>query len=190
MEHITHLDTLLFYFLNGELHRPFLDEVMPFLTRVRNWDVFLGALWLGLMLWGGRRGRTVALLLIPAVVLVDQFNDHALKPFFGRVRPCHALPDVRLLVAGSKSASFPSSHAWNSFTVATIISHFYSRPIGVLSLVVAAVVAFSRIYVGLHYPLDVLAGALLGILSGTLFVQAWRWAAARRAARAEAVSGA
>ncbi len=186
MDQITHLDTLLFYFLNGELQGPFLDEVMPILTRVRNWHVFLGVLWLGLMLWGGRRGRTVALLLLPAVVLVDQINDHALKPFFGRVRPCHALPDVRLLVAGSKSASFPSSHAWNTFTAATIVSHFYSRPIGAFFLVVAALVAFSRIYVGLHYPIDVLAGALLGILSGTLVVRGWRWVAARRAARAEA----
>jgi undecaprenyl-diphosphatase len=186
MDRITHLDTLLFYFLNGALHSPFLDEAMPFLTRVRNWHVVLGVLWLGLMLWGGRRARTVALLLLPAVFLVDQINDHALKPFFGRVRPCHALPDVRLLVAGSKSASFPSSHAWNSFTAATIVSHFYSRPVGVFFLALAALVAFSRIYVGLHYPIDVLAGALLGLLSGTLFVRGWRRVEAWRAARAEA----
>jgi undecaprenyl-diphosphatase len=181
MDLITHLDTLLFYFVNQELQGPFLDEAMPYLTRVRNWYVLLGALWVALMLWGGRRGRTVALLLIPAIALVDQLNDHGLKPLVGRVRPCHGLPDVRLLISGSKSASFPSSHAWNIFTAATIFSHFYNRAVGIVCFVVAALVAFSRIYVGVHYPLDVLAGALLGILCGTLFVRLRRRAEAWRA---------
>jgi membrane-associated phospholipid phosphatase len=106
---------------------------------------------------------------------------------FLRTGPALPRPSgVRLLVAGSKSASFPSSHAWNSFTAATIVSHFYSRPVGVFFLALAALVAFSRIYVGLHYPIDVLAGALLGLLSGTLFVRGWRRVEAWRAARAEA----
>jgi undecaprenyl-diphosphatase len=85
----------------------------------------------------------------------------------GRLRPCNALDaeHCRLLVGASSAKSFPSAHAANSFAMATVASWGY-RKLAPLFFLVAAIVAYSRIYVGLHYPLDALGGAALGILLG------------------------
>ncbi|MBN2565943.1 MAG: phosphatase PAP2 family protein, partial [Candidatus Eisenbacteria bacterium] len=82
--------------------------------------------------------------------------------------------ECRLLVGASSAKSFPSAHASNSFAMATVASWGYRR-LAVLFYIVAALVAYSRIYVGLHYPLDSLAGALLGVLVGRLSI----WAVVR-----------
>lgn len=174
MEQILHLDTLLFNFLNQELHTPFLDTIMLHVTRVRYWRIPIGLLWICMFIWGGRKGRTVALLMIPAIAIADFLNDDYLKRIFERDRPCRVLEDVHLLVACSKSPTLPSSHALNVFTAATLFSLFYRWQIGVICFIAATVVGYSRVYVGVHYPFDVLAGALLGILWATLVVWLWR----------------
>jgi undecaprenyl-diphosphatase len=193
MEQIVRLDTLLFNFLNQEFHTPFLDTCMLYITRVRYWRIPIGLLWIYLFIWGGRKGRTTALLMIPAIGIADFLNDDYLKRIFQRDRPCRALQDVYLLVSCAKSPTLPSSHALNIFTAATLFSQFYGWKIGVISFTVATVVGYSRVYVGVHYPFDVLAGALLGILWATLLVQLWQRVEDRipglRTARATAPGG-
>jgi undecaprenyl-diphosphatase len=179
MEQLVRLDTLLFNFLNHAFHTPFLDTIMLYVTKVKHWRIPIGLLWVYLLIWGGRKGRTVALLMIPAIGIADFLNDDYLKLIFLRDRPCHVLQDVHLLVYCSRSPSLPSSHALNTFTAATLFSLFYRWQIGLICFLVAAVVGYSRVYVGAHYPFDVLAGALLGILWATLLVWVWRWVEGR-----------
>lgn len=176
------LDTRLFMYLNGSLTHPVLDTVMPVLTDQENWYPFLIGLWLALLIWGGRRGRFAGAALVLAIALSDQMSSGVMKPLFGRLRPCNALPvdEVRLLVDRSKAFSFPSSHAANAFSMATVVSWRWPK-LAALFFGVAFLVAYSRVYVGVHYPLDALVGALVGVLCGrlalwsvTALVRAWK----------------
>lgn len=171
MNWLLSLDTDLFVYLNSGLTHPFFDSLMSGVTEQSNWYPVLAGAWIALIIWGGRRGRMAAVMLVIAVALSDQICCSVLKPLVGRLRPCNALDaeQCRLLVGASSAKSFPSAHAANSFAMATVASWGYRR-LAPLFYVVAALVAYSRIYVGLHYPLDAVGGALLGILLGRLSI--------------------
>lgn len=161
------LDTSLFLLVNGAAGNGALDRVMVFVTTQDHWVPVLAGLWIALVVWGGRKGRMAAATLAVAVALSDQLSSALIKPIAARVRPANALPEgaVDLLVGRSRAFSFPSSHAANSAAAATVLSWRWPRWT-VLAFAAAALVAFSRVYVGLHYPGDVLGGAVLGIMCG------------------------
>ena len=161
-------DTWVFHLVNGGLSNDFLDVAMPYLTRVRHWRIPLGLLWLYLFFYAGQRGRIVALLMIPAIAVSDVGGSRVIKHLVERDRPCETFDDVHLLVGCARSSSLPSIHALNIFTAATLFSAFYGPWIRLLAFSIALMVGFSRVYVGVHYPLDVLAGAALGAGWGIL----------------------
>lgn len=123
--------------------------------------VVVGALWL-LFRFRPRAGWAVA-QLVASVGLVDFLGHQALKPFWARQRPCHAMADqVRLLVEVSPTSfSFPSLHSANAFAAAVAL-FLLDRRTGWLAFPVAGLIALSRVFVGVHWPSDVLAGALYG----------------------------
>jgi len=174
MEELARLDTSLFNYLNHMFSAPWLDTTMAYITRIRHWRIPIGILGVLLFFYGGKKGRTVVLLMIPAIAFSDIMNHQVFKHVFERVRPCHALPDVRQLVHCSSSPSFPSNHAFNIFTAATLFAQFYAWPVGLLAFTIATVVGYSRVYVGAHYPLDVLAGAAMGIAWASALAWAYR----------------
>lgn len=87
----------------------------------------------------------------------------------GRIRPCHTLPDIRLLVPCGGGKSFPSSHAVNNFAFAILLGSFF-KEYKFHFIILASLVAFSRVYVGVHYPSDVIFGSILGCIIGFVFV--------------------
>ena len=178
IEQLLSIDTSLFVFLNTRLTHPILDSVMPFITEQEHWYPVLAGLVLAMAIWGGKRGRMAAVAFIIAVVLADQVASALLKPVFGRVRPCNALTaeQCRLLVGRSSAMSFPSAHATNSFAMATVVTWRFPKAAW-LCFLIAAAVAYSRVYVGVHYPLDAIAGAVVGALVGKLAI--WIVVAAR-----------
>ncbi len=111
-----------------------------------------------------KRGLVAVLGAALTITLSDQLSSHVIKPWIGRARPCHALPldEVVLLVDQTGSFSFPSSHATNGFAGALYFSYWLRRLTWPL-FVLAALIGFSRIAVGVHYPLDVAAGTVLGL---------------------------
>ena len=169
-------DRDLFLFLNQGVRNGLFDVVLPFLTDINRKPigiVILAILWLLLLAKGGRPGRMAALLLIPTIALSDQLNSSVLKFIIDRPRPCHELTTVHLLVGCGSGYSFPSSHAVNSFAAAMVLSYFLPRWTSAF-FCYASIIAFSRIYVGVHYPSDVLAGAIVGLIVGFVVIVAFR----------------
>jgi undecaprenyl-diphosphatase len=122
------------------------------------------------MLWkGGAKGRKFVVLMILTILISDQLSSSLIKPLVDRTRPCFSLEGVKLLITIGPGKSFPSSHAVNNFAAATVISYFYKEYKAVL-FTIAGLVAFSRVYVGVHYPLDVLAGAAIGMIVGYFII--------------------
>lgn len=97
-----------------------------------------------------------------------------LKTIFERPRPCQTLEEVNLLVGCGESFSFPSNHAANAFSLATALTYIF-RGASIPLYFIAVVIAFSRIYVGVHYPSDVVSGALLGISTFFVVLAVYKW---------------
>jgi undecaprenyl-diphosphatase len=152
-----------FRVLNEDWVNPTLDRLLPFVTNGSNYNVPLLMAAIILIAVGRLHGLRFVVLAVISVVIADAIGTHVFKYAFSRSRPCIALEGVRLLVGCTNLPSFPSNHAVNSSVLATLtILH---RPL--LWLPAAAMVlliGFSRIYVGVHYPLDILAGSALGIV--------------------------
>ncbi len=158
------LDRAVFYWINHGWSNPFFDWLMPFLTERKNWFPVWVILF-GWLIWkGGQKGRLVVAMAVLIILITDQVSSGLIKPWVDRVRPSNALPDVHLLVKRTFSNSFPSSHAANFFAGAVLLSWFYRKWLAIC-FGLAVLVSLSRPYVGVHYPSDILGGAVLG--SGT-----------------------
>lgn len=173
MEFLQSIDAVLFHFINGTLANPVTDKLMPFITERDNWFIFYALIWLFLIIKGGVRGKVAALLIVPLILLSDQTANNVIKPFFHRIRPCHVLEDVNLLIKCSDSFAFPSNHAVNNFAAAVLFSYFYP-PMKYFLYTGALIVSLSRIFVGIHYPFDVLGGAAVGIIFALLIIYFWK----------------
>ena len=181
IEFLYSLDVAALHFINGTLANPVGDTVWPLIT---DYDRFLPvrivllATWLFLLVRGGARGRTAALLLIPVIFFSDKISSVVLKELFARPRPCHeidGLPVVQglhLLVNCGGGKSFPSSHAVNNTAIAALFSRYYPRGRWAF-FSWAGLVALSRPAVGVHYPSDILGGMIIGLLIGLGFVALW-----------------
>ena len=149
--------------MQAHLRCEFLDAVLPAIS----WTCNHGELWIVLALCllavrhTRRQGATVAAALLMDLVSCNML----LKPLVGRVRPCYVNPAVELLVAIPADASFPSGHTAVSFAAVFALKASGSR-LWKPALAVAVVIAFSRLYLYVHWPSDVLGGALLGAALG------------------------
>lgn len=165
IDYLIQLDTQLFLALNGA-HSPFWDSVMYFASGKLSWLL----LYLVIIFFIARehKWKTFWWLLAIAfvVLLADQISVQAFKNVFQRLRPCHNsdLSEFIHVVGGCGGKyGFISSHAANTFGVAVFLSFLFNRKWVTLGLLVwAAFVSYSRIYLGVHYPGDVLAGAIVG----------------------------
>lgn len=181
MDGLERFDVALFRLINDGWNTPALDAFFLFLSRPP-YRAGLFLVLIALLCWSGRRrGREAALVVIVAVALADQLSSNLLKDLFDRVRPCFALEDVRLLwPRQAQSPSFPSGHAANSAAAAAVLW----RVGGAwrwAALLAAVLIAYSRIYIGVHYPLDAVGGLLVGLASGLAANFLWiRLSAGRR----------
>lgn len=166
------LDTQLFLFLNG-LNAPWLDEPMYQISYRYNWVPFYA--FLGVLVWMKYRLRGLWIFLFTGllITLSDQ-SANLVKDYFARLRPGHEpeIADLVHLVRDRRGGrfGFVSGHASNSFALAAfMIWSLRDRFAWILPLMVfwAVLKSYSRIYLGVHYPADVLAGAMLGLF--------WAW---------------
>ncbi len=160
------LDISLFYFINHNLKNSFFDFLMPIVTNVKNFYLVFFILWLLMIFSKNYRFRIAGWTILITLIFSDILSSKILKHIFLRPRPFETLEGVYKLVC-SAGPSLPSSHAVNSFTAATLIMLFFKRPLyTIISYTIATLSAFSRVYVGVHYPSDVVFGAIIGFFIG------------------------
>lgn len=166
------IDSRLFLWLNG-LHTGWLDTVMVSITQMWPWiPIYILLLYLVFKQYG-KRGWWFLLAVGVVILCSDQLSAHVCKPLFHRLRPCFN-PELEGLVHLPKGLpggqyGFVSSHAANTFAVATFLTAALRKSyksIGWWLYAWALVSSYSRIYIGVHYPGDIVAGAVLGALIG------------------------
>lgn len=168
MEKIASWDESLFLWLN-EMNSPVWDQIMFTISSIPFW-IWFYLLLIGYSIWKYKvEGALIITGIIISVIFCDQITASFMKPFFGRLRPSHD-PEINSLVHLVNDYrgglySFASSHAANTFTLATYfwLNLRKKEKWPVYLFLWAAVVSYSRIYLGVHYPGDIIVGALVGI---------------------------
>ena len=170
------------YFFNDAIRNPIFNWLMPIFDYDHYWRIPLIIAWLALMILGKRRERLIGIGALVILALTDPISSRVIKPFIGRIRPCNVLPDLNMWKDGMwiiipdpvieiyrGSWSFTSSHATNTGAQALWWGWAYPKTRW-LWWGFAGIIGLSRVYIGIHYPLDVLGGWILG---GICFVIVW-----------------
>jgi len=169
------IDLKLFNFINQSLSNPIFDWLMPIFDNTRNWIIPLIILWFVLLI-KDKPNRWKLILLIPLIILLCDQTGGFIKSFELRDRPWYALglDTVNHLGGkGGKHFSFPSNHAANITGIAVVFSFIY-RKYKLIFWSVAGIISFSRIYIGVHYPFDVMTGMVIGCLYGFGLIYIWQ----------------
>lgn len=156
---INSIDYNLLMQIHSATQSSFLDIVMPYVTDLGN----MGAVWIiiSLILIANKRYRNAGIMCLVALLLTTITGEGILKNIVQRPRPFVQYPSIHLIIPKPPSYSFPSGHAGSSFAAAWIIARNLKK-VAVPVYILAAAIAFSRLYLMVHYPSDILAGILLG----------------------------
>lgn len=175
-EYILHIDKQLFVFINSLLANPVLDVVCPFFRNQKNWYVLYAVF--AYILYRQYSFRALYIIAAAALLILisDQVSANLIKNAVQRLRPCNDelfKSQVRLLVNCGKGYSYVSAHASNHFALAVFMSAVIKNVhwLRTALLVWAACIAFSQVYVGVHYPADVISGGILGSILALVFVK-------------------
>lgn len=172
-EIITAIDIKVLDFIQSSMRCLFLDTILPIITSLGD----KGMIWiiLSIILILQKKYRTQGVMLITALILCGTIGNLFLKPTIARVRPYDSIPDIILLINKPTDYSFPSGHtmaAFASFSVFLLVSD--KRWLKICIGILAFSIAFSRLYLYVHYPSDVLAGILFGSIFGIVSVKVWK----------------
>ncbi len=158
---INGIDAAILLFIQENVWCGFLNSVMLFFSRIGN----AGAVWLitAAALLLSKKYRRHGMILLACVAICWAFTELVLKNIIDRPRPFLVIEGLKTLSGRPKSFAFPSGHACAAFAAAYAITHCFRKKSGLI-YIVAALIAIARVYVGVHYPSDVVVGALIGTL--------------------------
>lgn len=164
------LDRKIVYYMQYKLNNPVLDRIMMMFTFLGDyclvWLVFTAALYL----YGEHK---VSYLMIASMLVTNAINNGLIKSIFRRKRPFELYEDITIFIQEPYGSSFPSGHSANGFCCAVVIAWF-SLPLGILALLLAAAIAFSRMYLRVHFFSDVTVGMIVGSLCSILLILYFR----------------
>ena len=162
METLLKLDAGFLLFLQDSVRNPILNSIMIFITSLGNG----GMLWIAatVLLMIPKKTRKVGLMSAIALLGSLIINNNLIKNLVQRPRPFRTFPELQIIIPTPSEFSFPSGHTSSSFAAAAVFYRHLPKKLGVPSVVLAGLIGFSRLYVGVHYPTDVLAGVIMGIL--------------------------
>ncbi|EFM65233.1 phosphatase PAP2 family protein [Peptostreptococcus stomatis] len=156
-------DMVILDLIQSNIRTGFMDAIMPFITQLGDAGLIWIILSIGLII--PKKTRKIGFVMIIALILNGIICNIILKPMLARIRPFDVNTAIKLLINKPRDFSFPSGHTSASFTAASVL-FFRKSKLFVPSLVLAFLISFSRLYLYVHYPSDVLAGLVLGILCG------------------------
>ncbi|WP_423243031.1 phosphatase PAP2 family protein [Clostridium fermenticellae] len=164
---IQNFDIFILLYIKNHMYGHMMDKVMIIVTSLGN----LGAVWIviSILLIINKKYRNVGFMVLVALILSTVLGEGILKHVVQRIRPSADIPAVKLLISKPLSYSFPSGHAASSFAAAGILAK-YLKNYAVEFFGLAALIAFSRLYLYVHYPTDVLAGIILGLICSKMTI--------------------
>lgn len=157
--------------IQEHLRLPVLNEIMIGVTSLGNGGIFWIAM--ALLLICIKRTRRIGLQCGIAMLLTLLVVNLALKPLLARTRPYELIDHLQILISRPRDYSFPSGHSANSFSCAWVIFRKMPRKIGTPAILLAGLISLSRLYVGVHFPTDVLCGALVAVLLAEIGMRAF-----------------
>lgn len=173
MEYIFELDGNILLWIQEYIRNGFCTPILTFITNLGN----SGAIWLiiSIALLFPKKTRKVGIMALIAIGASYLINNLCLKNLVARTRPYEVIDGLKILIEKQKDLSFPSGHAGVAFSAATVYLLMLPKRYSVPAMIFAVIMGFSRLYVGVHYPTDVLAGTLIGIAIGCVVVNVYRW---------------
>ena len=162
MSTLLYYDTAILDFIRDNLKCGFLDVLMPYITAIGNGGILYIILALFLIMF--KRTRKYGIMLGAALLFGLIFGNLILKNVIARPRPFSG-KEIELLISPPSDWSFPSGHTMASFEMASVV-FYMNRKTGYIAILVASLIAFSRLYLYVHFPTDVLGGLLLGTFFG------------------------
>ena len=162
IEFINRVDFAILDFINNHLHVGILDKILPAVSRLADKGLFW--IFLAIMFLFDKSTRKTAIKMGIALALGLAIGNGLLKNIVQRVRPYDVNTSVNLLIERLSDWSFPSGHTLASFEAAGVLMICERKRFGIIALVYAILIAFSRLYLYVHYPTDVLASVVLGLL--------------------------
>ncbi|AGF55688.1 undecaprenyl-diphosphatase [Clostridium saccharoperbutylacetonicum] len=163
MSLLQNIDNSILEFIKNNMHSSIMDKIMIICTYLGNG----GAIWIAIaaLLTISKKYRKVGFLTLGALALSAILGEGILKHLIQRTRPCIDIPAIDMLIAKPLSYSFPSGHAASAFAAVTVLSKYFKK-YRIVLLGLALSIAFSRLYLYVHYPSDVIAGIILGLMCG------------------------
>jgi undecaprenyl-diphosphatase len=161
------IDSSILLYIKDNMHGIIMDKSMVISTYLGNG----GIIWIIIVaiLMINKKYRKIGFMALGALILSTILGEEILKNVVKRIRPSEGIPAWDLLIAKPLSYSFPSGHTTSSFAVAGVLAKYFERyAFGFLSL--AALIGFSRLYLYVHYPTDILAGMILGLMCSAIII--------------------
>lgn len=164
---IQNFDNSILLYIKNNMHGHIMDKSMIVMTSLGN----MGIIWIviAVLLMINKRYRDIGFIILGALMLSTVLGEGILKHVVQRIRPSANIPSANLLISRPLSYSFPSGHATSSFAAAGVLAKYFKvHALAFFSL--AFLIAFSRLYLYVHYPTDVLAGVILGIICSKIAI--------------------
>lgn len=165
LETIFRTDFEILEFISENLRCGFMDVLMKLFTYAGNWGILWIAITIVLLI--SKKHRRLGITMAIGLILCLGIGNLLLKPLVGRDRPFIIDPRIVTIISPPSGYSFPSGHTFSSFTSAAIIA-MHSRKTGIYAIAAAVFIGFSRLYFCVHFPSDVLCGAVFGVITGVI----------------------
>lgn len=162
LEMLLNLDGGFLLFLQDSVRNPILNSIMIFITSLGDEGMIWIAATVALLI--PKKTRKIGIMSAVALLGSLLINNNIVKNIVQRPRPFVTFTDLQIIIPTPSEFSFPSGHTSSSFAAAAVFYRHLPKKLGLPSVILAGLIGFSRLYVGVHYPTDVIAGIIMGIL--------------------------